>query len=215
MHNLIIFYIWRVKCKSYIVGLVVALACFGMWAERPTVPNQEIVVQFVAGSFDSEDADAAISEITDQLKTIGVTDIRISKMLGGRLHVAYFSTIDVAVIKDLFSRQQQFYIGDTAFNERGGSSKIPYGGHSGIYKLEVVKIQRDYGPDSGFQGLPVAIKSLKDQYLKQVVSFGGGEICFGLSVFTECEICNHFYIATFPNAAKSHKIPEVRAGPLT
>ena len=87
--------------RWYITGIIVALAFVGMSREQFAMPNQEIVVQFNTNSVSADETERAISEITNQLKTIGVEDIQVSEMLDGKLKVTYYSTIDVAVIKNL------------------------------------------------------------------------------------------------------------------
>ncbi len=201
--------------RWFFFGLVVALAFFGMSLEQTAVPNQEIVVQFNADSTSSDDAQQAISEITAQLKSIGVTDVQVSEMLDGKLKVIYYSTKDVAVIKNLFNKQDNLHLGYTAFNNKDGSSKTPFGNDSNTYKLEVVKIQKDDGSDLGFHGLPVEIKSLKDQYLNQFYSFGNAEINFDLKNSIEREIGKNYQNIVLSKDNSSHKIPEVRAGPLS
>lgn len=183
--------------------------------EKSAVPNQEIVVQFNADSISSDEAQQAISEITEQLKAIGVADVQVSEILDGTLKVTYYSTIDISVVKNLFNKQNKIQLGDTAFNETEGSSKIPFSTDSNTYKLEVVKIQNDYGPDLGFHGLPVEIKSLKDQYLNQILSLGNSEINFGLKNNVEREVRKNYHYVALSINNTSHIIPEVRAGPLS
>lgn len=201
--------------RWYFFGLLVALAIFGISLEQSVVPNQEIVVQFNAKSINSEEAQQAISEVTDQLKSIGISDFQVFEALDGTLKVTYYSTIDVAVIKNLFSKQSKLQFGETAFNEEGGSSKIPFHNDSNTYKLEVVKIQDNSGSDVGFHGLPVEIKSLKDQYLNQHVFLGISEIAFGIKNTFERKTGKNYYALDFSKDSTSHKIPEVRAGPVS
>lgn len=200
--------------RWYFTGLIVALAFIGVSIEKSAVPNQEIVVQFNENSRSSDEAQQAISEITEQLKSIGVADIQVSEMLDGTLKVTYYSTIDISVIENLFNKQNKIQLGDTAFNETEDSSKIPFSTDSNTYKLQVVKIQNDYGSDLGFHGLPVEIKSLKDQYLNQILSLGSTEINFGLKNTVEREVDKNYHYVALSINNTSHKIPEVRAGPL-
>ncbi len=166
--------------RWYFFGFLIALAFLAISLEQTAVPNQEIVVQFNAKSINSDEAQRAISEVTDQLKSIGIEDFQVFETFNGTLKVTYYSTIDVAVIKNLFSKQNKLQFGETAFTEKGDSSKIPFHNDSNTYRLEVVKIQDNSGSDVGFHGLPVEIKSLKDQYVNQNVFLGTAEITFGL-----------------------------------
>lgn len=213
--NPLFFYIWRVKWRWYFTGIIVALAFFGISFEQSAAPNQEIVVQFNAGSISAGEAQQAISEITSQLKAIGVADVQISKLLDGKLKVTYYSTIDVNVIKNLFNKQDKLHFGDTAFNEKDSSSKIPFSSDSNTYKLDVLKIQNDFGSDLGLHGLPVEVKSLKDQSLNPIVSLDTPETDFVFKQGFERVVFKNYRDASLLIDNTSHKIPEVRAGPLS
>ncbi len=201
--------------KWCIPTLIIALAFFGISVEQSASPNQEIVVQFDASSVGVDEAQLAISEITNQLKAIGVNDVQISELLDGKLKVTYYSTIDVSVIKNLFQKQDKLHFGDTAFNEKDGSSKIPFNTNSNTYKLDVIKIQKDFGSDLGLHGLPTEIKSLKDQYVNPIVSLGTAEIYFSLKHSIESVVRENYHDAVLLIDNTSHKIPEVRAGPFS
>ena len=201
--------------RWYITGLIVALAFFGMSLGQSTInPNQEIVVRFNAASIDSDEVQQAIADIRSQLKSIGIDDVHVSEILNGKLKVTYFSDQDVAVIKNLFLQQNKLQLGDTAFNDKDGSSKIPFNQNPNTYKLDVIKIQQDPGSDVGFHGTLVEIKSASDQYVKPILSLATSEIDFSLKYSIESAGCK-----TYPNISllinnSAHKIPEVRAGPL-
>ncbi|OAD91610.1 hypothetical protein A7A78_03780 [Aequorivita soesokkakensis] len=213
--NPLFFYIWRVNWRWYFTGIIVALAFFGISIEQSAVPNQEIVVQFSADSISADEAQQAISEITSQLKTIGVADVQISKLLDGKLKVTYYSTIDVAVIKNLFQKQNKLHFGDTAFNKKDTSSKIPFSSDSNTYKLDVIKIQKDFGSDLGLHGFPVELKSAKDQFLNPYVSLRASETDFVFKQGFERVVFKNYRDASLLIDNASHKIPEVRAGPLS
>jgi len=211
-----IFYIWRVNLRWYITGLIVALAFFGMSLGQSTInPNQEIVVKFSASSIDSDEVQQAIADIRGQLKSVGIDQVHVSEILDGKIKVTYFSNKDVAIIKGLFLKQNKLQLEKTAFNTKEGSSEFPFGQHSNTYKLDVVKIQQDSGFDVGFHGTLLEIKTSNDQYLKPILSLVSSENIFGLKYSIERAGCK-----TYPNIAllinnSAHKIPEVRAGPLS
>lgn len=208
-------YIWRVNWRWYITGILIALAFCGAGLEESTTdPNQEIVVRFSTNSITANEAKKAISEITIQLKSIGVEGVHVSEVVDGKVKVTYFSTLDVVVIKNLLYRYNKLDLSDTAFNEKNGSSKFPFSDNSNTYKLEVVKIQTDPGTDIGFQGLLVEVNSFADQYLKPRMSLATSEINF-----TPKDNFESVAPIISPNVPVlipyfEHKIPEVRAGPL-
>lgn len=213
--NPLFFYIWRVNWRWYITGLIIALAFFGVSLEQSAIPNQEIVVQFNANSISADEAQLAISSITNQLKSIGVEKFEVSEIQNGKLKVTYYSTIDVTVIKDLFNKQDKLQLGYTAFNEKEDSSKIPFSNDSNTYKLDVLKIQKDYGADLGLHGLPVEVKSAKDQYLNSIVFLGISETGFSFKQVFEKVVFKNYRDASLLIDTTSHKFPEVRAGPLS
>jgi len=203
-----------VNFRWYIPVFVAILAFFGIRAEQSAVPNQEIVVQFNAGSISSDEANEAISEITNQLKSIGVEDVQVSEMLDGKLKVTYYSTIDVTVIKNLFYKEDKLQFNDTDFIGNEGSSKIPFGNTSNTYKLDVIKLQKEYGFDLGLKGLPVALKFAKDQYVNQISALGTTENNFSLRQNFKSVAYKNYCNVSLLIDTTSHKIPEVRAGPL-
>lgn len=182
--------------------------------EQSTInnPNQEIVVRFNVNSINANDAKEAISEITSQLKVIGVEDVQVSDVFEGKVKVTYYSVLEVSVIKNLLNHNK-IHLGDSAFNNKDGSSDFPYSSNSSTYKLEVIKIQQDFGSDIGLQGTLVEAKAFSDQYLKPKVSITASEVNFN---FNEGE--KRIGVSIYSKVALltkdiSHKIPQVRAGP--
>ena len=201
--------------RWYITGLIIALAFCGVGMEQSTTnPNQEIVVRFNTNSITANDAKVAISEITTRLKAIGVEDVQVSDVFDGKVKVTYYSTLDVAVIKNLLNKQHKLELGDAAFNERDDSSKFPFSSDSNTYKLEVIKIQKDPGSDIGFQGILVEAKSFSDQYLKPKVSIPASEIDFNPKEDIESIGFSTYSKITILTDNITHKIPQVRAGPI-
>lgn len=201
--------------RWYFAGLIIALAFFGVSLEQSIVPNQEIVVRFNADSVSCDETQQAISDITNQLKTIGVADIHISEIFDGKLKVTYYSKIDIAVIKNLFYSKNKLQLGTTAFNEKEGSSKIPFSSDSNPYKIDVIKIQKDFGSNLGLQGVPLANKFAKEQYLNVVVPLGAANTAFSPKESMEHVVYKNYRNVSLVIDTTSHRIPEVRAGPLS
>lgn len=202
--------------RWYFTGLIVALAFFGMsLGQSTTNPNQEIVVRFNAASINTDEVQEAISDIRSQLKSIGIENVHVSEILDGSLKVTYFSDKEVAEIKNLFLHQNKLQLGDTAFNEKEGSSKTPFGEKPNTYKLDVVEIQQDLDFDLGFHGTRIEIKFINGQYLKPILASMLAENVFSIKYIQECADNR-----TYPDIAllinnSAYKIPEVRAGPLS
>lgn len=183
--------------------------------QSTTNPNQEIVVRFNAASINTDEVQEAISDIRSQLKSIGIENVHVSEILDGSLKVTYFSDKEVAEIKNLFLHQNKLQLGDTAFNEKEGSSKTPFGEKPNTYKLDVVEIQQDLDFDLGFHGTRIEIKFINGQYLKPILASMLAENVFSIKYIQECADNR-----TYPDIAllinnSAYKIPEVRAGPLS
>ena len=200
--------------RWYIPVFVLVLAILGISVDQSTMPNQEIVVQFDANSISSEEAQQAISKITEQLKTIGVDNIHVSKLLNGKLKVTYYSAVDVAIIKNLLHKQNNLQLDNTSFNKNDGSPQIPFNSGRDSYKLDVVIIQKGFGSDLGLQGLPVVTKFVKENYLNPDISISIFEIDISfLQDFENVAYKNYRNVSLLIDVT-SHKIPEVRAGPF-
>src|SRR5690554_4229171 len=177
------------------------------------VSNQEIVVRFDSQSVSVTEAQLAVSKITNQLKSIGVAYVQVSELHDGKLKVTYYSTIDVAVIKELLGKQNNLQLGKTGFDSTDSPFEIPFNGDPKTYKLDVVLIQKDNGSNVGLQGLPMVVKSSKD-YLKPIFFQNVSENNLNLGICDESKAfkIHHNFSLSMDNP--SHIFPEVRAGPV-
>lgn len=194
---------------------MLVLLILGISIEQTTIPNQEIVVRFDVASVNTAEAQQAVSEITKQLEAIGVTDVHVSKLFDGKLKVTYYSTIEVSVIKSLLQNQDLLQLKGTAFNKNRDAFPNPLHRDIKTYELDVVQIQKNNGSNIGLQGLPVVLKPAKDQYLKPVLSNSATEISFVLKDFDADAVNSNYRYAPESSNNCAHKIPEVRAGPLS
>ncbi len=194
--------------------LLIALAFYGISKENATRPNQEIVVQFDANTVNTDDARQAVSEITNRLKQIGVADIHVSELRNGKLKVTYFSTVDVALVKNLISNPNSIPLNDSFPSRSDDAPKTPQGENSGTYKLVVIEIQKDYKPGLGFHGVPVELKTVKDQYFTQLFPLTDCQFNFNLKRTDESVAYKNYRGISFLIDSSFRKIPEVRAGPL-
>jgi preprotein translocase subunit SecD len=204
-----------VNWRWYIPILLIVLTFFGVKLEQSALPNQEIVVQFNAEKISDSEAQQAIARITSQLKSVGVKNVVVSQIHGNRLKVTYYSTTDVATIENLFKEEGKLQLDDTAFNEKQHSSEIPFSKNTSFYKVDVIKLQKDYSANSGLQGLPIVVKSAKDTYLKPITSLCVSETVFHLKQREEQVAFKNYRSVSILIDTTSHKIPEVRAGPLS
>lgn len=199
-----------------ITALIVALAFIGISLDQSNIDaNQEIVVKFNTDSISVNQAKRAVSDITNQLKAIGVEDVQVSEISDGRLKVTYYSTVDVAVIKNLFDKQNRLHLGDSHSSERDYPFKIPFSNDSSTYIVDVIQIQSDFNFDVSLQGLIVESKVANDQYLKPKISSNTTEVDFELKYSVESELSSGYSSITLVEDDATYKIPEVRAGPYS
>ena len=177
-------------------------------------PNQEIVVRFNGGAISANEAQETVSAITDQLRTIGVTEVHVSSLANGEVKVTYFSTVDVAVIKNLLHGGANNFA-DTAFNKKDSSNRFPFQENNGKYQLEVIKIQQFPVADIGFQGVVVEVKSISDQYLQPKLAPIRSENIFKEGFDFELPIAVILTNTFVSKKSPSYKIPQVRAGPAS
>src|SRR5690554_1434335 len=139
-----------VNWRWNITALIIALAFFGISLEQTNAdPNQEILIQFNSDSISDNQERRAISDIKNQLKEIGVEDVQVSKTPDGRLKVTYYSEVDVAVIKNLFYKQNKLLLANLPMSADEGTNPFSSSNDSRTYIVEVVKIQSDFNADIG------------------------------------------------------------------
>jgi hypothetical protein len=203
--------------KWYLGILVVTLAFFGKSLEQKNAPNQEIVVQFSGDIISPLETQDALESVQKQLKSIGAEQIQVAKAADGTIKVTYFSSIDVAIVKALFSTEENFELGYTAFNNKGekeGADSFPFESGISAYQLNVSEIPNKSQRDLGFDGILVEIKFLRDQYVNPIGYFGASEKEFTLKTHIEKLNNNLYDTSAIIINNTSYKIPEVRAGPL-
>ena len=116
------FYIFgAVNSRWYILAFVSALALLGISFGNPNVPNQEIVIQFEKEGLNHFQTEEVLQNITKQLQSVGIEDIHVVEMGGGKLRVRYYSTTQISEIQHLFSNDKLFYFDAITKNESDSS----------------------------------------------------------------------------------------------
>jgi hypothetical protein len=201
---------------KWFFGLViVAVAFLGISLEQTAVPNQEIIVQFNIDGVSANDTESTVAIVTKQLQSIGVEGIRVAKTVEGNLKITYYSTIDVAVVKDLFARQAQLQLGYIAFNSNGDTSSQPFDSGTATYELNVSEIQIATDAALGLNGVLVEVKSGNEWYVNPLLYVGNATAVFDTYKIFEKVAQTHASDVALGIDTSSYKIPEVRAGPLS
>src|SRR5690606_683145 len=128
------------------------------------------------------------------------------------LKVTYFSSVDVALVKNLISNPDSIQLNDSFPSRSDDAPKAPQGENSGTYKLVVIQIQKDYNPGLGFHGVPVELKTVKDQYFTQLFPLSDCQFNFHLKQTDESVAYKNYRGISLLIDTSFRKIPEVRAG---
>ncbi len=183
--------------------------------QQTTVPNQEIVLQFANEDISLNDAQHTIAIVEQELQRIGVVYIQVSEQEDGRLVISYYSDTTVESIKKLLSAQKELALGIVSSNKNQIPLQLPSKDNIIGYNLDVYEIQDGQNSFSHLDG-------------KSAVEFKSGLRRF---------VNPNFYIPTeavylidreqvlkvdfsfqryivIAKDYRSHKIPEVRAGPI-
>jgi len=200
--------------KWYFGALIIVFTLLGVYQNRISVPNQEIVLKFTDVNITSGEAENTIEIVKEQLEAIGINVLRVKELKNGQFKIAYYSTSDVASIKEILSNEKNLKIGFTSNNEDENSSQVPSDKKSKTYKLDVFEIQKSTDSESGLDGKYVI--TLKQDcnrfYYPNDIIFNNDIDAKGGNIIAEVAYKVHFSIALAIDYS-SGNIPEGRAGP--
>ncbi|WP_405572726.1 hypothetical protein [Winogradskyella sp. Asnod2-B02-A] len=202
------------KIKLHFAIVVVILAFLGAFMDQKTVPNQQIVVQFLDKSVSIEDSEKAIESIQYKLQSIGVTHIQIGQNRDGQLRITYHSDSEVSQIQDVLFKADGF---DIAYHtSQQHSNNFPKDKEAKDYELNISEIKSDSNFNWDFEGTQVTEVNQKTDHSNQLqVNYSG-------KPFNTKPVNNIVNVAVAANntvvnaiGRLSYKIPEVRAGPIS
>jgi hypothetical protein len=203
------------KQKWYLSTFVLILVLLGYSRQQAYVPNQEIVMQFVDADVTSEVTKNAIAIVKKQLQTIGITNIQVRETAAGRLKITYYSDLDVASIKRIFSKEISLELGYASLGqiEDGEQERFPSNKSSNSYNLNVFEIQNTYDAKSDFNGFLVELTTENERLYYPVVdlSIDKREAREKNSIEKVAYLIQKNIALAIHNSSRI--IPEVRAGP--
>ena len=196
--------------KRYFSALIIILALLGLSQHDMSLPNQEIVVQFTEKA-SSDTSEKAIAIVKNQLHSIGIDNIEVIHEEDGRLKIKYYSDIDVENVKDILSQEKSLKLGYSS--NKHDSSRLPSNDGPYSYNFDIFEIQKPTDSDWDFEGtLVLELKPDGDRFSNPKVFASTDEIEVEVDI-TKVAYKLHSNIAIAIDNS-SHKIPEVRAGPL-
>ncbi len=200
------------KLKWHICVLIIVLTFLGVGQHQISLPNQQIVLQFL-DDVSSDETKNAVAIVKKQLQDVGANNIIVSEDEDGKLKISYFSNLNVAKIKNILSEENQLELGIVE-NQQESDSKFPSEENSNTYNFDVYEIQKESNSDWDFEGtLVLELKPDGDRFSNPKVFASIKEIDVREGV-TEVAYKVHYNIAIAIDNT-SYKIPEVRAGPIS
>lgn len=200
------------KIKWCFSTLIIILTFLGISHEQFALPNQEIVLQFNNDEVTSNEAQNAIAIVKQQLQAIGVSYTQVRKQ-DGKLKITYYSNIDIASIKKILSKKNNVELDYTYYNQ--DNKDFPVDTNSKNYELDIYEIQNGSDLESGFDGSAIRLKTENDSFFTPNVF-----VSFRTIPVRDKDIIEAIAYAFYTNSAIAiqntlHKIPQVRAGPVT
>lgn len=200
--------------KWFLGSLLVVLAFIGISLDQTAIPNQEIIIKFSNENVLQESSSEAITLVKSELEKINVSNIKIEEVVNGTLKITYYSEIDVLEVKKIFSESTLLNQSSLYTSQEEGQD-LPFDNEDiENYHLDIFKIQ-DSNDLDGQNGAIAESKlestrfssvncyaHLKIQSTQSLKNIEKVAYCVGLT----CSLSiDH----------TSHKIPEVRAGPIS
>ncbi|MFD2823196.1 hypothetical protein ACFS5M_05910 [Lacinutrix iliipiscaria] len=203
------------KTRWYFSALII-LALFGALSQQQnTVPNQEIVLQFVDANISSPQAQKTIANVKAQLQTLGVHNIQVVENIdAGTLKITYYSDADVTHVKSILSNDEKLELGFATTNQHEDPIRFPSEKEAATYNFDVYKIADTNDSNSGFGGkYAIQLNQEFDRFFNPTIYPLGNLIKTSIesnNVKVAYTVNNEIAVAinNIP-----HQIPEGRAGP--
>jgi hypothetical protein len=194
------------KAKWYFGTLLLIFICFGAFQEQVSIPNQEIVLEFVDAKINEKDIDNTIAEIKEKLLQIGVENIHIKEIQKGTLKISYYSNFQIENIRKELAKENKIALNQNS-NHKDNSK------HSSNYNIDIHQIKNGTDVSSSNHNLIFDVKYNSDRYttynyyafLKKSDPYKADQLFKTTYKFSKNN--------PFTKDRTSHKEPEVRAGP--
>ncbi len=193
------------NAKWYISTLFLIFSLFGAFQEQVSIPNQEIVLEFVDTTINKESIEITIADLKEKLLKVGVSNITIKETKNGVLKISYYSIVDVDKIKVALEKEQEFILNKSSQNKEDNTSSN--------YNINIYKLTNE-----------TDISNTDDKFLFEIKCHSDRFTTNNSSAFLknlEEEKSNQLFKTAY-KSYKNHpftknktscKEPEVRAGP--
>ncbi|MFT6699728.1 MAG: hypothetical protein ACJAVD_001229 [Porticoccaceae bacterium] len=121
------------NAKWYISTLFLIFSLFGAFQEQVSIPNQEIVLEFVDAKINKQNIENTIADVREKLLNVGVSNITIKETKNGTLKISYFSVVEVNNIKEAIIKGNRFVLNRNSENKDKNNTSYNY--NIDIYEL--------------------------------------------------------------------------------
>ncbi|WP_299064805.1 hypothetical protein [uncultured Polaribacter sp.] len=191
------------QAKWYFSTFFLIFIYFGAFQEQVSIPNQEIVLEFVDANINEKDIEKSIAEVKEKLLKVGITNIVIHKSETSTLKISYFSKIDIKNIREILSKENQLVL----------NANSPYKDNSTNYNFDVYELNDATQLSNVDKKFVFDIKYNSDRF----TTVNYSTLIKNLESSTAEQLYKTAYKANknspFTKDKTSCKEPEVRAGP--
>lgn len=203
------------KMTRYFGTLLILFTLLGVYQNKNSEPNQEIVLKFSDSNISPDEAQKATDLVKSQLLEIGISAIRVQNLEKGQLKISYYTKRDIETIKKILSEESHIEIGYLFDNINKSNSNFPKNRKQKDYQLDVYEIHKNLDLESGLNGKYVFnLKFDYDRFLNPKVYFLHHKIDskdVSRMVGEAFKVVNNIADAIDNSTGN---IPEGRAGPL-
>ena len=194
------------KAKWYFSTLLLIFICFGAFQEQVSIPNQEIILEFVDAKINNKNIENTIAEVKEKLLNVGVTNINIKKTQNGTLKISYYSVFDINDIKEELAKQNKLVLNKNSDHKEQNKN-------SSNYNIDIHEITSETDISNSDYKFVFDVKYNSDRYTNYNY--------YAFIKKTEQHKADQLFKTTykvnknspFTKDKTSHTEPEVRAGP--
>ena len=192
------------NAKWYISSLFLILIYLGGFHEQVSIPNQEIVLEFVDAKINQKNIKNTITDVKEKLLKIGVSNIKIQETKSGTLKISYYSIVHIDTIKKALAKEHQLVLNRQSKNNKNTSSDY----HIDIYQLTNESDISNSDTEFIFEIKQISNRfttTYNDAFLRSLTTYKTDQL------FKTAYKVNKK--KPFTKDRTSHEEPEVRAGP--
>ena len=187
---------------------------FGVVSQQQVVSaNQEMVLQFQDADLTSHQTERTLAIVKEQLEHLGAENIQVLSLDNGTLKITYFSDAHVSRIKQTFTDATS--LDGILKSKENQSSTVPFEDVNVAYHLDVFEIQNGQDSGWGFDGaIGLEFEPKSDRFLdpNTISSACTAYQYQDYLIQVAYKVRKHIAIQI---SEPLHKIPEVRAGPIS